>query len=196
PAWRAPPHPAASPLRDDTVDTLAADVGILVHALLELAAAAPADWPAEVIEARRPGFERWLAGRGWPGPAAQSGSARAARMLVTILASADGQWVLRPRAESGAEMAIARVGAGGRAETRVVDRSFVEEGVRWIIDYKTVDLGERADAASMAVHAERYRLQLEAYAGLFANENLPQRLAVFYVSHGILASLEYNSRTG
>ena len=196
-AWRAPPPPAVPPLREDgvdpTMDVLAADVGTLVHALLELAAAAPAAWPAQVIEARRPGFERWLAGRGWPGAEAQSGAARAARMLATTLASPDGQWVLRPRADAGAEMAIARVGAGGTAETRVVDRSFVEDGVRWIIDYKTADLGVDVDSARLAAHAARYRPQLESYAALFAAEGLPQRLAVFYVAHGILASLEYNS---
>jgi ATP-dependent exoDNAse (exonuclease V) beta subunit len=192
-AWRAPPPPDTAPLREESVDPLAADVGTLVHALLELAAAAPAAWPAEVIEARRPGFERWLAGRGWPGAEAQSGAARAARMLATTLASADGQWVLLPRAESGAEMAIARVGAGGTAETRVVDRSFVEDGVRWIIDYKTGGPGAGADAADLTAHAARYRSQLESYAALFATEGLPQRLAVFYVAHGILASLEYNS---
>jgi len=92
-----------------------------------------------------------------------------------------------------AAKAAAKVGAGGTAETRVIDRSFVEDGVRWIIDYKTADLGPEADAARLAAHAERYRSQLESYAGLFAGERRPRRLAVFYVAHGILASLEYNS---
>ena len=113
-------------------------------------------------------------------------------MLATTLASADGQWVLRPRADAGAELAIARRGEEGRAETRVIDRSFVEDGARWIIDYKTADLGPAADAARLAAHAERYRTQLEAYAALFAAEGRPLRLAVFYVAHGILASLDYN----
>ena len=200
PAWRAPPPPAAPPPREEAFDALAADVGTLVHVLLEMAATAPADWPPEAIAVRQTAFERWLAGRGWPSAEAQSGAARAARMLATTLSSSDGQWVLRPRAESGAELAIARVaegtqsaGAGGTAETRVVDRSFVEDGVRWIIDYKTADLGPEARPARLAAHAERYRAQLESYAGLFAGEGRPRRLAVFYVAHGILASLEYNS---
>jgi ATP-dependent exoDNAse (exonuclease V) beta subunit len=199
-AWRAPPPPESPPPREDTMDALAADVGTLVHALLEMAAATPADWPVQAIEARQPGFERWLAGRGWPPAEAQSGAARAARMLATTLSSADGQWVLRPRADSGAEIAIAKVsegtqsaGAGGMAETRVVDCSFVEDGVRWIIDYKTANLGPEADSARLATHAECYRAQLESYAGLFAAEGRPRRLAVFYVAHGMLASLEYNS---
>ena len=40
--------------------------------------------------------------------------------------------------------------------------------------------------------AERYRPQLESYTALFAGERLPQRLAVLYVAHGILAGLAYN----
>ncbi|MDP2823197.1 MAG: DNA helicase, partial [Sulfuritalea sp.] len=124
-----------------------------------------------------------------------AGAARVARMLATALASADGRWVLRRRTAAAAELALTSVGAGGMAETRVVDRSFVEDGVRWIIDYKTADLGAGADAVRLTTHAARYRPQLEAYAELFAAEGLPQRLAVFYVAHGILASLEYNSRS-
>ena len=190
-AWRAPP-PAAAAVREEAVDSLAADVGTLVHALLEMAATDSASWPVGTVAARRPGFERWLAGRGWPEAEAREGAERAARMLATTLASADGQWVLRPRADAGAELALATVGAGGRALTRVVDRSFIEDGVRWIIDYKTADLGAETDAARLAAHAERYRAQLEAYAALFAPESLPLRLAVFYVAHGKLISLEYN----
>ena len=79
--------------------------------------------------------------------------------------------------------------------TRVLDRSFVEDGARWIIDYKTADLGAGADVARLAAHAERYRPQLETYAGFFAGGGLPVRLGVLYVAHGILASLEYNPRS-
>jgi ATP-dependent exoDNAse (exonuclease V) beta subunit len=191
-AWQAPPPPAVPLLREDTMDALAADVGTLVHALLEMAAAEPGEWLPETVTARQPAFARWLAGRGWPQPAAQEGATRAARLLVTTLASDDGRWVLRPRAVSGAEMAIAKVGAGGTVETRVVDRSFVENGVRWIVDFKTADLGLHADVARLQAHAERYRSQLESYATLFADEGLPLRLAVFFAAHGKLISLEYN----
>ena len=193
PAWQAPAMTDAAPrLRDETADPLAAAVGTLAHAVLELIAADPEAWPVRRVGERQPGFERWLASRGWPSAEARAGAERVARMLATTLASADGQWVLRRRTTAAAELALTRVGAGGTGETRVVDRSFIEDGVRWIIDYKTAELGESADAARLGKHAGRYRSQLESYAGLFAAEGLPQRLAVFYVAHGILASLEYN----
>ncbi|MFH1871900.1 MAG: UvrD-helicase domain-containing protein [Pseudomonadota bacterium] len=193
PAWRAPAMiEAAPPLREETADALAAAVGTLTHAVLELVAADPEAWPAQCVGERQPGFERWLASRGWSPAEARSGAARVARMLAITLESRDGQWVLRRRADAAAELALTRVGAGATAETRVVDRSFVEDGVRWIIDYKTADLGQHAEPESLRTHAGRYRAQLEAYAVLFADEGLPQRLAVFYAAHGILATLEYN----
>jgi ATP-dependent helicase/nuclease subunit A len=196
PAWQAPASLSAPmALREETVDALAADVGSLVHALLEMVAGEPGDWSPAVIPRREAGFARWLAGRGWGASDASAGARKAARILATTLASADGQWVLRPREEAGAELAIAKIAEGAdgtrtRVETRVVDRSFVEEGVRWIIDYKTVDLGPEADAARLAVHAETYRPQLENYATLFAGEGHPLRLAVFFAAHGILSALE------
>ncbi|MCX7149649.1 MAG: UvrD-helicase domain-containing protein [Rhodocyclales bacterium] len=191
--WRAPALPApATDHREDTADPLAAAVGTLAHAVLELIAADPEGWSAPRVTERRPGFERWLASRGWSPAESRAGAARVARMLTTTLASTDGEWVLRRRPDAAAELALTRVGAGGTAETRVVDRSFVEDGVRWIIDYKTVDLGDATDSARLTTHAGCFLPQLESYAALFAAEGLPRRLAVFYVAHGILASLEYN----
>jgi ATP-dependent exoDNAse (exonuclease V) beta subunit len=191
-AWHAPdvPLPAAE-TSDETAAPLALAVGTLTHAVLELIAADPEAWSAQRVTERQPGFERWLTSRGWSTADARSGAARAVAMLATTLASSDGQWVLHRRADAAAELALARVGAGGTAVTRVVDRCFVENGVRWIIDYKTVDLGA-ADNERLKAHAARYQAQLESYAELFADEGLPRRLAVFYVAHGILAGLEYN----
>jgi len=215
PAWRAPDlrAPVTEP-REDTADPLAAAVGTLTHAVLELIAVDTDAWSVPRVTERQPGFERWLATRGWSAADARAGAARVARMLATTLASADGQWVLRRRADAAAELALTRVGGEddgalcvpgtplyvpegryppGRGQvTRVIDRSFVEDGVRWIIDYKTADLGPDAGLRQLADHAGRYRPQLESYAALFAAERVPQRLAVFYVAHGILARLEYN----
>ena len=58
----------------------------------------------------------------------------------------------------------------------VIDRIFVADGCRWIIDYKTVRLPE----AELAIRAESYRPQLERYASLFADAGLPLRLAIFF----------------
>ena len=51
-------------------------------------------------------------------------------------------------------------------------------------------MAQAADDAALQAHAERCRSQLERYAGLFAEEGLPQRLAIFYAAHGRLVELE------
>jgi ATP-dependent exoDNAse (exonuclease V) beta subunit len=189
-AWQAPAQVPAETADAGTHDPLAAAVGTLVHAVLELAAAEPAAWAPGSLAARHAGFARWLATRGWGPAEAEQGARRSAAMLATALGSADGQWLLRPRADAGAEVALARPLESGGIETRVVDRSFVEDGVRWIIDYKTTDLGPDAGPPRLAAEAARHRGQLDAYAALYAAEGRPCRCAVFFVAHGRLVGLE------
>jgi len=132
----------------------------------------------------------WLTQRGHSGAAAKQGALQAAAILQTTLASAAGRWVLQSRPDSAAELAVARLTGEHDREnvaTHIVDRCFVEDGQRWIIDYKTTQLND-ADMA-LTGHAERYRHQLERYASLFEAEGLPQRLAIFYAAHGRLVEL-------
>jgi ATP-dependent exoDNAse (exonuclease V) beta subunit len=207
-AWQAPSTwPAAVPRDNAPGDALAAAIGTLVHACLEQIADHVAVWDAERLETLQAAGERWLASHGWARAEAAGGAARAVAMLRTALASTDGQWVLRARAGAASELALTRrekVSSGGtaldetaqnaagidRLVTRVVDRSFIDDGARWIIDYKTADLGAKADDAILSAHAEKFRPQLETYALLFAGEVLPRRLAVFYVAHGRLITLK------
>jgi len=193
-AWQAPTLSIDSAYREEpATNALAAALGTLTHACLEQIAGHVEDWDAARLANLQPAAERWLASRGWPQAESASGAARVIGILRTALNSADGQWVLRAREGAVAELALSKVGAGGTAmntlETRVVDRSFIDNGVRWIIDYKTADLGTHASEAELATHAGRFRAQLQAYAILFADESLPQRLAIFYVAHGKLITL-------
>jgi ATP-dependent exoDNAse (exonuclease V) beta subunit len=111
-------------------------------------------------------------------------------MLSATLESELGRWVVCRRDDAAAELALARVGAGGTAQTRVIDRCFIEDGVRWIVDYKTSRLVGEPTHSVLTAHAERYREQLEEYGALLAGEGLPQRLAVFYLAYGKLILLQ------
>lgn len=169
---------------EETVDAFAAAVGTLVHAYLEMIAAdGLAAWPIERIGKLRPAMETWLGRRGHGDADAAQGAERAQAQIITVLASEDGQWLLARHEGAGAEMALARAEEEG-ASRHVIDRSFVADGARWIIDYKSV-----AVAGDAAAHAERYRPQLERYAGLFAGAGLPIRLGVFYTALGKLVIL-------
>ena len=64
--------------------------------------------------------------------------------------------------------------------------------MRWIVDYKTSRPASDS-AADLRAKAEAYRLQLERYAGLFATEGLPIKLAVYFVGNDCLVELPYIS---
>ena len=164
-----------------------ASVGTLVHVYLEIIVrSGVAAWTPQRIASLLPMMRRWLAQHGHGAADAAAGALRVERCLNATLASEQGRWVLAARAGAAAELAVTSY-ERGRIATRVVDRSFVEDGVRWIIDYKTASVTD--DETALARHAEHYREQLEGYAQLFAAEGLPLRLGVFYAALGRLVEL-------
>ncbi|MBL8486817.1 MAG: UvrD-helicase domain-containing protein [Rhodocyclaceae bacterium] len=180
----APPEGA----EEEGGPSLDADVGTLVHAYLErIARDGPDAWPGERVAALAPAMALWLARQGHGEDAVAAGVARARAALEATLRSAAGRWVLAPRPEAAVELALSRAEARG-ASHHIVDRTFAEEGVRWIVDYKTARI--EGDAAAWQAHAEGYREQLARYAGLFADEGLPVRAAILYTAEGRLVEVE------
>jgi ATP-dependent exoDNAse (exonuclease V) beta subunit len=174
---------ATGPAAEDgeTLDTL---VGTLVHAYLEMIARdGLQSWPVTRIAALGAAMVAWLARRGCTERDAAQGAQRAMAALERTLDSDDGRWVLQARPDAAAELALVRADGQGTS-THIVDRSFVEDGVRWIVDYKTA----RVEGDPVA-HAEQYRDQLDRYAGLFVDAGLPVRRAVFYTALGRLVEL-------
>ena len=162
---------------------LEAAVGTLVHRYLEIFARTGCDgWSAGRLSGLSQAMVRWLGGEGFSGADADKGAARALSMLERVIASDTARWILAPREQAASELALA-----SRSESairlHVVDRSFVEDGVRWIIDFKTARLPDGADDAAFAEHARRYRDQLDRYAALFRDEGRPVRCAIYYVEH-------------
>ena len=104
--------------------------------------------------------------------------------LGNTLDSAIGRWVLADHPEAAAEQAWSSTDGNGAAD-HIIDRVFVVEGCRWIVDYKTVRLPED----ELPARALSYRPQLERYARLFADQPLPLRLAVFFPLQGRLVEI-------
>ena len=80
----------------------------------------------------------------------------------------------------------------------MIDRTFVENAVRWIVDYKLTTLDENDDltrnltgdlSRDLNLVAEQHRPQLERYASLFVSEGLPIKTAVLFLSLGKLVEL-------
>lgn len=182
-------RPADNPVDLDTPETtlsLEASVGTLVHRCLELIAknGLPA-WSDQRISGLQPVYQRWLQAQGHSEADAESGAGEAVAALVSTLASDTGRWLLTDHPQAAAEQAWSSTD-GSVTVNHVIDRVFVADACRWIIDYKTVRLPD----AELPQRAESYRPQLERYASLFAGDPLPLRLAVYFPLQGRLIELQ------
>jgi len=74
----------------------------------------------------------------------------------------------------------------------IIDRTFVENGIRWIVDYKSSEptAGESPEDF-FARESIAYRAQLLRYKNLLmSNETLPIKIALYFVAFGKLLVLE------
>ena len=124
----------------------------------------------------------WLSQQGYNKTIYVAAATDVLQILKTTLSSEDGQWVLQTRPEAASELVIESFNHVN-IEMRIIDRTFIENGVRWIIDYKSLELSNHTN---LQFTAEQYREQLEAYARLFANEGLPIQTAILFLSLGKL----------
>ena len=182
-------RPADNPLDLDEADSvlsLEASVGTLVHRYLELIARSGLQhWPPARVTALSAICRRWLVGQGHKPEEAANGAAEVVSALVTTLNSESGCWVLADHPEAAAEQAWSSRD-GEVTVNHVIDRVFVADGCRWIIDYKTV----RVPESDLPQRAAGYRAQLDRYASLFADAGLPVRRAIFFPLQGCLCELD------
>jgi ATP-dependent exoDNAse (exonuclease V) beta subunit len=92
-----------------------------------------------------------------------------------------GRWLFDPRHEdASSEWALAGSDANQIVHV-TLDRTFVAEGVRWIVDFKTGRHEGGAVDAFLAREVDRYRGQLERYARVVRSlDSRPIRLALYY----------------
>jgi ATP-dependent exoDNAse (exonuclease V) beta subunit len=145
-------------------------VGTLVHAELQAMDAAGGDEAA--IRARHAHFRRWLALHGVPAERLQDAASRVVEALTAVHRDPRGRWILQQSREDVREYALSgRLPGTGRSRGEVVrvvfDRSFVDEqGIRWVIDYKTSQHSGGGLEKFLEREVERYRPQLQRYAVL------------------------------
>jgi ATP-dependent helicase/nuclease subunit A len=175
-------------LEDDS-NTLDANVGILTHLYLQLIADNGVEnWSAPTIAGLAGAMRRWFKQKAYDATTIEQAVTRVQHLLTTTLASEQGQWILRDRASAASELAIESSDDQVTAK-KIIDRTFIEEGVRWVIDYKSVELAKDSTASTLKAIAVQYQAQLDAYATLFESQGLPIQKAIFFVSLGKLVLL-------
>lgn len=108
--------------------------------------------------------------------------------LQQVCTSDHGKWILSEHEQAQCEWAISGTDYNGQVHNVVLDRYFVTNQQRWIIDYKTAlpdrQITPMTRQTFLHDQTERYRPQLSRYrhlvAELFANDPLPIRTALFF----------------
>lgn len=90
------------------------------------------------------------------------------KCLENACTSRIAQWILGEREEGACELGLRGI-VDGTLTHASIDRTFIEEDVRWVIDYKTSSPADGQDLEEfLAAESERYRDQIAAYVTLFS----------------------------
>ena len=184
-----------APISFEWAGALARHVGTVLHELLEDIARFGGGNDSEAyIQSRGGLIRRRLAGLGVADADLEQGVQRVQAGLLKTFASDKGSWIIGGDHDSAdCELAVT-VWHDGKASNRVIDRTFVSDGVRWIVDYKSsTHKGSDLDDF-IREEKERYRSQLEGYRdaveGLPGGQEMGIRMALYFPSLDIFEEVK------
>lgn len=162
---------------------LAKHIGTVTHAVLQrISAEGPAAWPPARVAELAPSIERRLRAVGVAPGAIGDAQSRILEAVSRALGSERGRWILSAEHTAcRSEYALTAL-THGYAVNVVIDRTFIDsDGCRWIIDFKTGSHVGGSPEAFIASEVDRYRPQLERYAGwMRRRETRTIRLGLFF----------------
>lgn len=157
-------------------------VGTVVHlALKQLGSGTLDQWLQIDDKDKRPHFSRVLKALGIPGTELEMAVDRTLLAIKEATQDKKGRWLLSSsHTEVGNEYLISGFIQGEFRNYRI-DRTFVSDDVRWIIDYKTSShMGGNLDTF-LDNEVERYNQQLENYALLMSQiDKRPIKLGLYF----------------
>jgi ATP-dependent helicase/nuclease subunit A len=169
--------------------TLEADIGTLTHIYLQIISDEGLQyWSSNRLVSLTNAMQRWFNQKAYDADTSLKAANQVAHLLKTTLNSEHGRWILENRAGAASELAIEFI-IEQSLRKKIIDRTFVENNIRWIIDYKTIQLSENIDDVALKAIANQYQNQLDEYATLFQTQTLLIQKAIFFVSVGRLVLL-------
>jgi ATP-dependent exoDNAse (exonuclease V) beta subunit len=102
----------------------------------------------------------------------EAAAQRVRQALARIRVSRRGRWILEAHEDSHSEYAVTGV-VNGEVVRGLMDRTFIDNGVRWIIDFKTSEHEGGKLEEFLDEQQRRYRDQMERYARIFAPIGTP-----------------------
>jgi ATP-dependent exoDNAse (exonuclease V) beta subunit len=169
-------------LEFDWAGEAARHVGTVVHRYLQrMAEEGLQEWNSERVRSLSAAFHAALRHYGVTRELLPEAAAKVEQALCNVLADERGRWILQDHREHRSEYALTAITEGG-VKNVIIDRTFVDgDGIRWIIDYKTGGHEGGSLEEFLDREQERYRGQLEGYAGIFGKkEQRPLRLGLYF----------------
>jgi ATP-dependent helicase/nuclease subunit A len=168
---------------------ISAHIGTVYHAFVQrIAAEGVSQWDVARVAKEKSSIEHALRSAGALSSEMAAATERVSRALEVTLADEKGRWILGAGEQARSEWSIVRL-RDGRLTSAAVDRTFVDDGVRWIVDFKTGALAEAdegaADGDPVARRRAQYAPQLATYRDLLrahagAGDTVPIRLALYF----------------
>jgi ATP-dependent exoDNAse (exonuclease V) beta subunit len=93
--------------------------------------------------------------------------------ISALLEDPIGQWICKPHKDEHNEYELL-VPKNNETITRIIDRTFISDGKRWIIDFKT---GAHAPASEI-----KHRKQVNEYANILSSQNHPICCGLYYLT--------------
>ncbi len=143
-------------------------IGTVVHRRLEQIALQGGDQPDLGDETLlEKDVARELAQAGIPPGRIDACVSRSMNCIRGTVRSDIGRWILAPHPEHACEVELSGL-VDGLLIHASIDRTFVDNGIRWVIDYKTSSPADEPVGAFLDRETERYRGQIDAYLALYA----------------------------
>jgi ATP-dependent helicase/nuclease subunit A len=167
---------------EENLSTRARLLGTVIHRTLKQIANEGVDnWTTQRIQQLPTAWAAQLKEQGILASSDELGSL--SDSINRMLADPKGQWILQNHPQAQCEQALGYYQPEqNRAGTSVIDRTFIDQGQRWIIDYKfSKPAADESEAQFIAKQSRAYQGQLRHYANLYKGlEDNPVRCALYF----------------
>jgi ATP-dependent helicase/nuclease subunit A len=176
------------PAPESSINRLARHTGTVLHRALQviveknLVAQLQASEIRLYLQRQTPFWTIQLRQLGWHGVELSQAVEKISQCLSNTLQDSRGRWLLdNSHEQSACELALYQH-QDGHLRKSIIDRTFIEDGVRWIIDYKSSEPSADITVDEfIQTEVESYRIQLNRYSEAFCTlEQYKVRTALYF----------------
>ncbi|MDR3478795.1 MAG: UvrD-helicase domain-containing protein [Gammaproteobacteria bacterium] len=157
-------------------------IGTLVHQILQqMSKKGISWWDGKTLEQQQRYLKHQLLQLGVLAPDFASATQDVFTALNTMLKDTRGQWILSSHSEAQSELALTAM-INNISQQLVIDRTFVDEnGIRWIIDYKTAHFNGENKEKFLAAEKLAYAEKMQMYATAMQHiDKRPIKLGLYF----------------